>query len=250
MKITAAPRRVVVMLALTMITMLLNGTLVLVQSGAPQGAPPQGSPGGAGRGGGLGNGATPVAYDDYTGFTKLFDGQTFAGWNGESDVWSIDNGAIHANTVKTPGQHHLHYTGPNAVMRDFDLKVEFRISATGANGGIQYRSRLLMAPHKGSIDNPLGAPMRPDLLSGRFDSRWSTHARNSRQLRRDRFAPPWPAVSAISPSRVSARRSKESYSRTDTCQTAAGAAARFASIWAIASTTASKVSIVEACRAL
>jgi len=165
MKITAAPRRVVVMLALTMITMLLNGTLVLVQSGTPQGAPPQGSPGGAGRGGGLGNGATPVAYDDYTGFTKLFDGQTFAGWNGESDVWSIDNGAIHANTVKTPGQHHLHYTGPNAVMRDFDLKVEFRISATGANGGIQYRSRLLMAPHKGSIDNPLGAPMQPGITT-------------------------------------------------------------------------------------
>ena len=153
------------MLALTMITMLLNGTLVLVQSGTPQGAPPQGSPGGAGRGGGLGNGATPVAYDDYTGFTKLFDGQTFAGWNGESDVWSIDNGAIHANTVKTPGQHHLHYTGPNAVMRDFDLKVEFRISAMGANGGIQYRSRLLMAPHKGSIDNPLGAPMQPGITT-------------------------------------------------------------------------------------
>jgi hypothetical protein len=44
-------------------------------------------------------------------------------------------------------------------MGDFDLKVEFKISATGANGGIQYRSRLLMAPHKGSIANPLGVPL-------------------------------------------------------------------------------------------
>jgi hypothetical protein len=44
-------------------------------------------------------------------------------------------------------------------MRDFDLKVEFKISATGANGGIQYRSRLLMAPRKGSVANPLGSPM-------------------------------------------------------------------------------------------
>jgi hypothetical protein len=60
---------------------------------------------------------------------------TLDGWDGESDVWSIDNGAIHADTTKTPGQHHLHYKGPNAVMRDFDLKVEFKISATGANGG-------------------------------------------------------------------------------------------------------------------
>jgi hypothetical protein len=50
-------------------------------------------------------------------------------------------------------------------MKDFDLKVEFKISATGANGGIQYRSRLLMAPRKGSIQNPLGAPMPPGITT-------------------------------------------------------------------------------------
>src|SRR5690349_14310619 len=122
-------------------------------------APAAGAPPGAGRGGGVGNGATPVAYDDYSDFTKLWDGQTLKTCHGESDVWSIENGAIHADTTKTPGQHHLHYVGPGAVMRDFDLKVEFKISAAGANGGIQYRSRLLYAPHKGSIDNPLGNPM-------------------------------------------------------------------------------------------
>jgi 3-keto-disaccharide hydrolase len=118
------------------------------------GAPPQG-----GRGGGVFAPITDVAYSDYSGYTSLWDGRTFEGWDGETDVWSIDNGAIHADTTKTPGQHHLHYKGPDAVMRDFDLKVEFKISATGANGGIQYRSRLLMAPHKGSIANPLGAPL-------------------------------------------------------------------------------------------
>ena len=156
---STVPRSFVVVPALTFIAVLLSGSLVLVQSSAaPQGALSQAAAG-SGRGGGLGSGAAPVAYGDYTGFTQLFDGQTLTGWNGETDVWSIDNGAIHANTVKTPGQHHLRYIGPNAVMRDFDLKVEFRISATGANGGIQYRSRLLMAPHKGSIENPLGTLM-------------------------------------------------------------------------------------------
>ena len=151
---TKAIRRFVIPLALT--GCLLGTSLASVQpaAGAAQGAPPQGA-----RGGGLGNGAAPIAYNDYTGFTKLFDGQTLTGWNGETDVWSIDNGTVHANTVKTPGQHHLRYVGPNAVMKDFVLKVEFRISAAGANGGIQYRSRLLMAPHKGSIQDPLGAPM-------------------------------------------------------------------------------------------
>jgi len=120
-----------------------------------RGQSPRGQ-GGRGQGGGLGRGSEPVAYDDYTGYVKLWDGQTFNGWEGETDVWSIDNGAVHADTTKTPGQHHLHYVGPGAVMKDFDLKVEFRISEMGANGGIQYRSRLLHPAHGGSIENPLG----------------------------------------------------------------------------------------------
>jgi hypothetical protein len=141
---------------------LLTATLAFVQlDGARQGPPPQGGRGG----GGVFAPITDVPYGDYTGYRSLWDGKTLNGWDGESDVWSIDNGAIHANTVKTPGQHHLHYKGPGAVMADFDLKVEFKISATGANGGIHYRSRLLMAPHKGSIQNPLGAPMPPGITT-------------------------------------------------------------------------------------
>ena len=100
----------------------------------------------------------PAAYDDYTGFTKLWDGATFTNWDGERDVWSIEDGTLHADTVKTPGQHHIHYIGPNAVMADFDLKVEFKISAAGANGGIQYRSRLLHTVHGGTMADPMGKP--------------------------------------------------------------------------------------------
>ena len=137
-------------LGLTAIAVVLSGVLVSMQGGAPAQPP--------GRGGVFAP-ITDVPYGDYTGYTSIWDGRTLDGWDGESDVWSIDNGFIHADTTKTPGQHHLHYVGPNAVMKDFDLKVEFKISAAGANGGIQYRSRLLMAPHKGSIQNPLGSPM-------------------------------------------------------------------------------------------
>jgi hypothetical protein len=102
---------------------------------------------------------TKTPYDDYTGFTKIFDGQTFTNWNGEMDVWSIENGTLHADTTKTPGQHHIHYVGPGAIMRDFTLKVEVKLSASGANGGIQYRSRLLHPAHGGSIADPLGKPL-------------------------------------------------------------------------------------------
>ena len=100
---------------------------------------------------------TQTRYDDYTGFTKIFDG-TFTNWDGERDVWTIEDGTLHADTVKTPGQHHIHYIGPSAVMKDFDLKVEFKISATGANGGIQYRSRMLHTVHGGTMADPMGKP--------------------------------------------------------------------------------------------
>ena len=127
------------------------------QTGAPAPQPGAAGPGQGGGRGGFGRAsAPPVAYDDYTGFTKLWDGATFTNWDGESDVWSIVDGTLHADTTKTPGQHHIHYKGPGAVMRDFDLKVEVKLSATGANGGIQYRSRLLHESRGGSIGNPLG----------------------------------------------------------------------------------------------
>ena len=147
---TASPYRV--WGALIVVMLLLAG----IHSAAQQG--------GAGRGTGRGS-APPVPYDDYTGFSKLWDGATLTNWNGESDVWSIQEGAIHADTTKTPGQHHIHYTGPGAVMRDFDLKVEVKLSATGANGGIQYRSRLLHASHGGSIQNPLGKSLPPGITT-------------------------------------------------------------------------------------
>jgi len=116
----------------------------------------------AGQRGGRG---TPVPYDDYTGYTKLWDGATFTNWQGESDVWTIEEGMLHADTTKTPGQHHIYYTGPGAIMRDFDLKVEVKLSATGANGGIQYRSRLLHASHGGSIQDPLGKSLPPSVTT-------------------------------------------------------------------------------------
>jgi hypothetical protein len=142
-----------VMSTLVAVGFLLAGIRPVAQQG-----------GGGGRGPGRGS-PPPVPYDDYTGFSKLWDGATFTNWNGETDVWSIEEGAIHADTTKTPGQHHIHYTGPGAIVRDFDMKVEVKLSATGANGGIQYRSRLLHASHGGSIQDPFGKSLPPGITT-------------------------------------------------------------------------------------
>ena len=140
---------------------LIAGITLLALAPTPRVAHAQGR----GGGGGFAPPTTQTRYDDYTGFTKIFDEKTFTNWNGERDVWSIVDGLLHADTVKTPGQHHLHYTGPGAVMRDFTLKVEVKLSEKGANGGIQYRSRLLHPAHGGSIADPLGKPIAANITT-------------------------------------------------------------------------------------
>jgi len=159
-------------IAFVTVTMAVFLTLprVAQTQGNPPGAPAPGAgqqPGGRGGGGrgGFGPPTVQTRYDDYTGFTRIFDGKTFTNWNGERDVWSIVDGMLHADTTKTPGQHHIHYTGPGAVMRDFTLKVEVKLSASGANGGIQYRSRLLHPTHGGSVADPLGKPLPPNVTT-------------------------------------------------------------------------------------
>jgi hypothetical protein len=151
---------------LSVVAVLAVPRIVHVQGAGPA-AGQQPTPAGRGGGGGAGFGAPTVQsrYDDYTGFTKIFDGKTFTNWNGEMDVWSIVDGMLHADTTKTPGQHHIHYTGPGAVMRDFTFKVEVKLSATGANGGIQYRSRLLHASRGGSIADPMGKPIPANITT-------------------------------------------------------------------------------------
>jgi hypothetical protein len=165
---------------LTVLAVITTSQLTNGQGGAPTsqapaggGQTPAGAAGRAGGGGGRGGGGgagfgaptTLTRYDDYTGFTKIFDGRTFTNWDGERDVWSIVDGSLHADTTKTPGQHHIHYKGRGAVMRDFTLKVEVKLSATGANGGIQYRSRLMHPARGGSRTDPVGKPLPPNVTT-------------------------------------------------------------------------------------
>src|SRR5687767_6502914 len=77
--------------------------------------------------------------DDNTGFESIFDGQTLKGWDGDTQFWRVENGAIVGES--TPDRvvkvnNFLIWRG--GVLRDFELKLEFRMN--GANSGIQYRS--------------------------------------------------------------------------------------------------------------
>jgi 3-keto-disaccharide hydrolase len=90
----------------------------------------------------------PLPFKDHTGFTQIFDGTTLKGWDGDPGFWRADAGAIVGQT--TPENQLTENTfiiWRGGEPRDFELKLEYRISAT--NSGIQIRSKRLTA---GSTD--------------------------------------------------------------------------------------------------
>lgn len=84
----------------------------------------------------------PVATNDESGFVKIFDGKTLAGWEGDTNYWRVENGALVGEITPTnllKVNSFIVWRGGET--RDFELKVEYRIS-TGGNSGINYRSEM------------------------------------------------------------------------------------------------------------
>ena len=81
---------------------------------------------------GPGGPVTVAAYSDYTGFTKIWDGKTFDGWDGETDAWSIENDAIHMDTAKKGGQHHICFEVESIIAARDDMVAK---GATVLNNG-------------------------------------------------------------------------------------------------------------------
>lgn len=76
---------------------------------------------------------------DETGFKSLFNGETLAGWDGVSDFWRVENGAIIGETTEeTKAPHNTFLIYREAEFGDFELR--FRYKVEGYNSGVQYRS--------------------------------------------------------------------------------------------------------------
>jgi hypothetical protein len=74
------------------------------------------------------------------GFKLIFDGKTLAGWQGDPKYWRVENGCLVGEvTLETVMKQNSFIIWRGGVTRDFELKVEYRISSHG-NSGINYRS--------------------------------------------------------------------------------------------------------------
>jgi len=81
----------------------------------------------------------PPLQDD-PGFELIFDGKTLNGWEGDLKYWRVENGCLVGEvTPETLLKRNSFIIWRGGVTRDFELKVEYRVSPRG-NSGINYRS--------------------------------------------------------------------------------------------------------------
>ena len=76
-----------------------------------------------------------------TGFVSLSDGETLAGWDGDTAVWRVTEGVIVGEVTEssTPLKSNTFLIWTGGTPGNFELTGEYEISEKG-NSGIQYRS--------------------------------------------------------------------------------------------------------------
>jgi hypothetical protein len=85
----------------------------------------------------------PPGVKNKDGFIEIFDGKTLDGWEFDPVYWRVENGSIVGEvTPSTLLKRNSFIIKKGLVLADFDLIVEYRVSARG-NSGINYRSEKI-----------------------------------------------------------------------------------------------------------
>jgi len=117
--------------------------LVAVVAGVTIGAQ-AGSNAPQGRGGNGPSRPEPLSAGDHTGFESIFDGTSMKNWDGDPAFWRAANGALTGeSSSENPVKQNTFLIWRGGAPKDFELKLEYRLSAT--NSGIQIRSLQLPA---------------------------------------------------------------------------------------------------------
>ncbi|HTO03669.1 MAG TPA: DUF1080 domain-containing protein [Opitutus sp.] len=85
---------------------------------------------------------TPLEGEE-PGFKSIFDGKSLAGWEGNPTYWRVENGTLVGEiTPASVIKSNTFIIWRGGQPKDFELKLEYRISPEG-NSGINYRSTVV-----------------------------------------------------------------------------------------------------------
>ncbi len=80
------------------------------------------------------------------GFVPIFDGKTLKNWEGDPNYWRVENGSIVGEiTADKLLKSNTFIIWRGGEPKDFELKLEYRISTDG-NSGVNYRSVQIPEP--------------------------------------------------------------------------------------------------------
>lgn len=106
--------------------------------------------------------------EDEKGFVPLFNGKDLTGWEGNKELWSVQDGVL---VGKSPGIKRNEFLATTREFGDFELRMEFRMKDGKGNSGVQFRSKRA----KGSTA-VIG--YQADLGNGYWGSLYDEHRRN------------------------------------------------------------------------
>ncbi len=91
--------------------------------------------------------AVSLAAADEAGFKLLFDGRTLDGWEGNLEMFRVEDGAIVGGTLENRVPRN-EFLCAREEFGDFELRLQFKLIGQGANAGVQLRSRRIPNHHE------------------------------------------------------------------------------------------------------
>jgi len=95
----------------------------------------------------LQTGATVSSDKPEDGFVPIFDGKSLAGWEGNQDIFRVEEGAIVGGTLNEPIALNQ-FLCAKMEYDDFELRLKVRVIDKEINAGIQIRSRRVPNRHE------------------------------------------------------------------------------------------------------
>ncbi|MFP4058061.1 MAG: DUF1080 domain-containing protein [Candidatus Brocadiia bacterium] len=79
------------------------------------------------------------------GFAPLFNGKDLSGWEGNAELWVVEDGML---IGRSPGIRHNDFLATTRSFGDFVLRFQVRLVDGKGNSGVQFRSRRVPGSHE------------------------------------------------------------------------------------------------------